>query len=266
MSDMQQIGPEELTLYAMGLLSAEENLAVQARLAQSPELQAELASIQSDLAVLSLSVDEETPAPVARERLMQQVAREKKKVIPMPAAPARKSTPLPWLGWAVAAGFAVASIGLYQSRERLQTTVAEQSAQLKLETAQMATLTADASKARAIMDALTDSSAMRVTLNLPNTKPSPQGRATYVPNKGTLLFAANNLEPLPAAKVYELWVIPANGTAPIPAGTFHPDAHGNANVVLPSIPKGVEAKAFGVTVEPEGGSKTPTLPIIMVGQ
>jgi anti-sigma-K factor RskA len=36
-------------------------------------------------------------------------------------------------------------------------------------------------------------------------------------------------------------------------------------VVLPPLPKGVEAKAFGVTVEDEGGATTPTLPIILVG-
>jgi anti-sigma-K factor RskA len=66
-------------------------------------------------------------------------------------------------------------------------------------------------------------------------------------------------------KTYELWIIPQDGTAPIPAGTFHPDDQGNASVVLPDLPKGIAAKAFGVTIEPEGGSQTPTLPIIMAG-
>jgi len=32
------------------------------------------------------------------------------------------------------------------------------------------------------------------------------------------------------------------------------------------LPKGVEAKAFGVTVEAEGGSATPTMPIVLVGE
>ncbi|MGA7857108.1 MAG: anti-sigma factor, partial [Terracidiphilus sp.] len=62
-----------------------------------------------------------------------------------------------------------------------------------------------------------------------------------------------------------LWVIPANGNAPIPAGLFRPDAAGNASVVLPPLPKGVPAKAFGVTVEKAEGSATPTAPIILAG-
>jgi len=72
------------------------------------------------------------------------------------------------------------------------------------------------------------------------------------------------MQPLPPNKTYELWVIPASG-APIPAGTFRPDASGSGSVVMPSIPQGVQAKAFGITVENAGGSQTPTMPIILSG-
>jgi anti-sigma-K factor RskA len=34
---------------------------------------------------------------------------------------------------------------------------------------------------------------------------------------------------------------------------------------MPELPKGVAAKGFGVTVEDEGGSKTPTAPIVLAG-
>ena len=115
---------------------------------------------------------------------------------------------------------------------------------------------------------MTDTSAMRVTLTTKGqTVPLPQGRATYVASKGTLIFLASNLEDLQPSKTYELWLIPATpGENPIPAGTFRPDERGNASVILPPLPKGVEAKAFGVTVENEGGSPTPTLPIVLVGE
>jgi anti-sigma-K factor RskA len=119
-----------------------------------------------------------------------------------------------------------------------------------------------------VLETMTDSSAMRVTLTTKGqTTPLPTGRATYVANKGTLIFLASNLEPLQPAKTYELWLIPAaEGQNPIPAGTFHPDGRGNASVIMPPLPKGVEAKAFGVTVEDEGGASTPTMPIILVGE
>jgi anti-sigma-K factor RskA len=63
-----------------------------------------------------------------------------------------------------------------------------------------------------------------------------------------------------------LWLIPANGQAPIPAGLFRPDASGSASLVLPPLPKDVDAKAFGVTIEDARGATTPTLPIVLSGQ
>ena len=105
---------------------------------------------------------------------------------------------------------------------------------------------------------------MRVTLVAAKTPPQPQGRAIYVRDRSSLIFLASNFHTLPAQKTYELWLIPTNG-APIPAGVFKPDAHGSATVINPPLPAGVTAKAFAVTVEPEGGSAAPTLPIVMSG-
>lgn len=289
MTDLHHIDPEDLMLHAMHLLSPDEAAAVQAHLEQCSECWQEFMAAQSDLLTVALSVDPQTPSSQARERFLRQVSREKRIVpidapvrtrqdaatdttpsgIPMAKTPHQQGKAgalLPWIGWAVAAGVTFSAVSLYHERGQLQTTVADQSAQLRSQTAQMASMSADASRARDIMDALTDSSAMRVTLNTtPSAKALPQGRAAYVADKGTLIFIADNLNPLPLSKVYELWLIPSDGTHPLPAGTFHPDARGNATVILPELPKSVEAKAFGVTVEAEGGATSPTLPIILVG-
>jgi hypothetical protein len=45
---------------------------------------------------------------------------------------------------------------------------------------------------------------------------------------------------------------------------FKPDARGTAMVMNPPLPAGVEAKAFAITIEPEQGSSTPTMPIVMM--
>jgi hypothetical protein len=168
---------------------------------------------------------------------------------------------LPWIGWAVAAGLAVAAGDFYHQRDMLRGAVTTQAGQIDH-------LTADAAAARQVLDTMTDSSAMRVTLTTKGaTATLPAGRATYVASTGRLIFLASNLEPLQPAKTYELWLIPAAaGQNPIPAGTFHPDGRGNASVIMPVLPKGVEAKAFGVTVEDEGGAATPTQPIILAGE
>ncbi len=284
----------------MQLLDNDEAAAVSAYLAQSAEARRELALIQGDLAIYAYTADMHSPPAQARERLVKQLGREKK-AVPIDRAPevagradtipangeAREgygkirgmgsgayltetedeqpkktgsAKIFPWIGWAVAAGLAVTTGDFYHEREALRSTVMTQATQLDH-------VNADAAAARQVLDALTDTSAMRVTLTQKGQAPAvPQGRATYVANKGTLIFIANNLEPLKPSKIYELWLIPAAaGETPIPAGTFRPDDRGNASVIMPPLPKGVEAKAFGVTVEDEGGATTPTLPIILAG-
>jgi anti-sigma-K factor RskA len=306
MNAPRRITSEDLALYAMQLLSQEEAAEVAAYVEQSEAARRELAEVQSDLAIYAHTVDMHAPQALTRERFLKQIAREKKAVpidraATVPERSNRVRPPFagegsseagdeglligshreqgggasltqenlpkrslagrvfPWIGWAVAAGLAVTTGDLYHQREGMQAALVSQATTLDH-------LNADAAAARQVLDAMTDTSAMQVTLTKNPTPREPQGRAIYVAGKGTLIFVANNLDPLPEAKTYELWLIPAaEGSTPIPAGTFHPDEHGNASVILPPLPKGVEAKAFGVTIEDQNGAATPTLPIILVG-
>jgi hypothetical protein len=287
--------PDDLALYAMQLLPGEDAATLMRHLEQCADCRAELARIHSDLATYALSVDLETPAEPARERLLKQVAREKKVVpIAKPAQaiakaerPTEQTAPpiasfgrggqvtaeeirpirkrsasgyiLGWSGWVIAAGLAVAISFLYGDRAAIRETVASQGEQIqRLNTA--------AASSHQLLDALTDPRAVRVTLTtkaLPHG--GPIGGVTYNPEKGSLVFLASELDPLQKYKTYELWIIPSDGAVPVPAGTFHPDDQGNASVIMPDLPKGVSAKAFGVTIENDGGSQTPTFPIIMAG-
>jgi anti-sigma-K factor RskA len=165
-----------------------------------------------------------------------------------------------WVGWGVAAALAIVATHFYQDREAIR-------ASLSAQAGQIAQLSADRAQAREVVAALTDLSAQRATLTLTKAAapPQPSGRATYLANRGTLIFLASHLDPLPAGKTYELWVIPASGAAPVPAGTFRPDARGNANVVTAKLDGVGAAKAFGITIEPSGGSSTPTMPIVLAG-
>jgi hypothetical protein len=275
--------PDDLVLYAMEFLSGEEAAVIAYHLERCAECRGEIARIHGDLAAYALTTELASPPEASLQRLMQQVAREKKVVPAAPASPPiaafgrsssilsieskedrrPKRSPgrvlLAASGWAVAAALAVAVTLLYKDRQASQDALAVQAGQLER-------LTADAASAHRLMDALTDPKAVRVSLAAkPQPKGTPQGGVTYNPSKGALVFLASDLDPLQMYKTYELWIIPADGSAPIPAGTFHPDDQGNASIIMPDLRKGVAAKAFGVTIEPDGGSPTPTPPIIMAG-
>jgi anti-sigma-K factor RskA len=301
MNSTNHIDQNELALFAMQLLSQDEAAPVKLHLEHCSDCRRELAEIQGDLATYAMTAEMHSPPAQARDRLLKQVGHERRETkvrsiergpeitgadagraesatsapetnteIISTFASGRRLTEddlptqtigrkiLPWLGWAMAAGLAVTAGDLYHERSVLQSTVATEHADL-------ARLNADAEAAHRLMDTMTDPTAMRVTLTRSKQAPVPQGKATYVPDKGSLVFIASNMEPLNPYKVYELWIIPADGRNPIPAGTFHPDERGNASVIMPELPKGVPAKAFGITIEDQGGSRTPTMPIIMAG-
>jgi anti-sigma-K factor RskA len=82
----------------------------------------------------------------------------------------------------------------------------------------------------------------------------------YVPGNQDALLVGSNLDPPPEGKVYELWYIASEGANPTPAGTFQPDANGS---VLMKTTVGRQFVAVAVSVEPPGGSTTPTKVILV---
>ena len=288
------INPDDLALFALQLLTPEEMDAMRSHLTPCGDCRQELARFQGDLAVLALTADVLAPVAASRDRLLQQIAREpRQSSIPTRVGAVATSLPagreafaaagraetqtgpgllpqepsarpnlvlrtLPWVGWAVAAGLAVSVSQMSHERDLLRDDVAGVNHQIAM-------LTEQTSAARRLLETLNNPSAQRVTLTLAKQRPVPQGKATYDADHAALVFVANNLEPLEPQKTYQLWIIPANGEAPVSAGIFHPDQQGNASVLLPKLPTGVAAKAFGVTIENDGGSPTPTMPIILAG-
>ena len=265
MTDGQHIPQEDLAFYALETLSHDESGVVRKHLSKCDECQTELASLKGDLAMVALSVDQKPLPEGARERFAQRIATEIRPNLtaarpgePVAIDRSPKFRGTGWIGWVAAAAALIVAAGLGLQVSFLK-------ARLQDRDSRIASLEASRSRAQQVAELLTTPAAQRVLLTAPKTPPAPSGRVVYLASRGELILQANNLAPVPAGKTYELWVIPADGSAPIPAGLFRPDAAGNGSVVLPSIPQGVTAKAFGVTMEDEAGSKTPTAPILLAG-
>ncbi len=266
MNANDHIAVEDLALLALLLLSEEEAGAVRAHMRECTLCTEEFGRVREDLARYALAVEPVVPPVGARDRFAASLGRDettaaKPVLVESAGSRPRRSIAahvLTWAGWAAAAAAIVIALGLKENRDSLRAALSTQHAEL-------ARYEAREARARRIVDALSDPAAVRVTLAVPKAAKEPEARATYQQKSGTLLLQAGNLQPLAPAKVYELWLIPADGGAPIAAGTFTPDAHGNANLLVPSLPGAIAAKAFGITAEPAGGSPTPTMPILLVG-
>lgn len=68
----------------------------------------------------------------------------------------------------------------------------------------------------------------------------------------------NGVPAPPAGKVYQMWLIPKDGSAPVSQGLMDEEA-----LSKPAVVEGISsAAALGITVEPAGGSQSPTLPTV----
>lgn len=243
---------DDLALLALGQLQEDERAALETHLEGCAACRRELEQIRGDMALLALSAAGPAPPKRSRERLLKAIAKE-----PRATKVVGRSSRWRMVPWMATAVFALAAVFFFEQSDRLSQKVAELQGQSAQQQSQL-------ERAREVVATLTSTDAVRVTLVAAQAPPQPQGKAIYVRDRSSLVFIANNMPALPAQKIYELWLIPTSG-APIPAGVFKPDAHGSATVIQPPLPAGVEAKAFAITIEPEQGSATPTMPIVMMG-
>jgi hypothetical protein len=253
MRDHQQIA-DDLVLYALRELPGERTSEILRHLESCPECRQQLSEITSGMAMLALSAVGSAPPQRSRERLLNAIRSE-------PRTARSFVMRRPW--WSFVPSFAavlLAAFGLMLWREN---TVLRR--KLDLSQQQVDAHQAALDRSQMVLEALTSPESAHFALVSTKSLPVPEGKASYVRRTGTLVFTAQHLEALPPQKIYQLWLIPTNDSAPMPCGTFKPDAHGNASIVMPNAQKGAWPKMFAVTVEPEGGSQTPTMPIVMAG-
>jgi anti-sigma-K factor RskA len=77
-------------------------------------------------------------------------------------------------------------------------------------------------------------------------------------SRDAVVVKMNGVPAPPAGKVYQMWLIPKDGSAPVSQGLMDAEA-----LSKPAVVKGIgSAAALGITVEPVGGSASPTLPTV----
>lgn len=90
------------------------------------------------------------------------------------------------------------------------------------------------------------------------------GRVVVDATSGDAALVVADLDPASAGKTYELWAIRGD-RPPEPAGLFAVGTERWAAARVTRIERPGEVSAFAVSIEPVGGSSSPTGPIVLVG-
>ncbi|MEV7604631.1 anti-sigma factor [Paenarthrobacter sp. NPDC089322] len=95
------------------------------------------------------------------------------------------------------------------------------------------------------------------------TAPVPGGGTATISastTKDSFVVLMDDVAPAPEGKVYQLWTLPKDGSAPVPQGTMDAET-----LSKPAVVSGLSAaSSVAITVEPTGGSTSPTLPLVLV--
>jgi len=258
---------EALALYAMGALDNPQDLAaLEAHLGACGDCRRELEALRADTALLALSATGPQPPARSRQRLLSALAAEPRVERRNPQRYALGRLRRRWVTIApvmMMAMLAVFSILLWRDLRNTRRSLNRTQAQLEQVQSDLARTNKDLAEAKMIRDLMHAPDAWPLTLVSRKTPPQPQIKTVYSKQQGALLLMASNLTPLPQDKIYQVWLLPASGGAPMSAGWFKPDSKGNGMMFHKMASADIPAKGFAVTIEPAGGSQTPTMPIVM---
>jgi hypothetical protein len=258
---------EALALYAMGTLDNPEGLAsLEAHLGTCGDCRRELEALRTDVALLALSATGPQPPARSRQRLLSAIAAEPRLERRSPQRYAVGRLHPRWFTFApvmVMLLLAVFSILLWRDVRNTRRELRHMRSQMDQMQAELEQKNKELADAKMVRDLLHAPDAKQMVLVIRKTPAQPQMKMIYSPQKGCLLLMASNTPALPEDKIYELWLLPADGSAPMAAGWFKPDGKGNGMIFHKLKSAGIEAKGFAVTVEPASGSQSPTMPIVM---
>ena len=231
---VMETGIHELTAgYALDALDPEERSAYEAHLAGCEQCRQELSSFWETTEALAVAASGPAPSPALRERILADVRAETpQNVVPLESRRRRRVVPVLAAAATIAAAAALA-LGLR---------AVDLSGQLDDTRAAL-------EQAESAAGVLADPGAQSVELQ------AGDGRLV-VDADGRAVLVLDGLDPAPAGKTYEMWVVPGgNIEQASPAGLF-PGSAGREVVPLDVTVQSGDVVA--VTVEPAGGVDAPT--------
>ena len=229
-----ETGIHELTAgYALDALDPEERSAYEAHLAGCEQCRQELSSFWETTEALAVAASGPAPSPALRERILADVRAETpQNVVPLESRRRRRVVPV------LAAAAAIAAVAALAFGLR----AVDLSGQLDDTRAAL-------EQAESAAGVLADPGAQSVALS------AGDGRLV-VDADGRAVLVLDGLDPAPAGKTYEMWVVPGGDIGQAsPAGLF-PGSDGREVVALDGTVQSGDVVA--VTVELAGGVDAPT--------
>lgn len=244
-----------LELYVAGTLNREDSYEVYSYIQQYPEIKEYVKSIeQTVIKIAEIS----TPKNLKSDPFSKLINRIDKKQ--------GKVVPIRWysyMGWAACVILSIGVFSLYHSKQQIKNSLIEQVASNQIiksekEKAQKDLITTklELNNKEEVIAFMANKETIKVDLAGQTVSPQSYAAVYWDKNKQEMYLDLDGLPPAPEGKVYQLWSLTLNPLTPTSLGTL--DAYNKGERFI-KVTNNNTSQAFGITLEPEGGSLAPTL-------
>lgn len=238
-----------LELYVAGSLSEKENEEVHAAIIENPELLKEVLSIEN--AVVKLTAFAKKDAAYSFNSIKNQLNIGTQKVVSISKP---KTNWAQYSGWAAAVLVGSMLVWSVSQNNNLKEQIATEKEQLEEQIDKASNSLAEAEK---LITIFRDKDIISVPLAGQKVSPNSYAKVYWDKKTNAIYLDAKGLPEPPKGKVYQVWSLKLSPLTPTSLGTI--DTFTADNNKIFTINNANESEAFGITLEPEGGSESPTL-------
>ena len=238
-----------LELYVAGSLSEKENEQVHAAIKEHPELLAEVQSIEK--AIIALTAAAKKDDVYSFNDIKNKLESTKTKVISIDKP---KNNWWQYAGWVASVIIGSFLVFTISENNSLKEQVAKEKEQLELQIEKASNSLAEAEK---LLTIFRNKDIISVPLAGQKVSPNSYAKVYWDKKTNSIYLDAKGLPEPPKGKVYQVWSLKLSPLTPTSLGTintFTTDANKIFTIENPNA-----SEAFGITLEPEGGSASPTL-------
>lgn len=245
-----------LELYVAGLLSDEENLDVHKNALEHAGIKDEVLAIESAILELTKAVAPQYTKRRGFDDVKVRIGERKDaKLVQLPKE--EKSNLSSYIGWAAALLFGAGLIWFYVQNEQLQSDIQVVEGQNDVLEQQIFENRESSANTEELLNSLRDKNVIVIPLGGQEVSPESYAKAYWNKEQRKVLIDAQGLPEPPDGMVYQVWSLKMDPLTPTSVGLLENFTADENKVFTLNNPN--ESEAFGITLEPAGGSEGPTM-------
>ncbi|MEW5675974.1 anti-sigma factor [Flavobacterium enshiense] len=257
MNSREYIESGILELYVFGKLSETEMQEVQQMAADNPAMRTEIAAIEKAVINLSYSVSPNISSETYN-RIREELLGNDPKVIKLKP----KTNWAQYMGWAASFIILLGAGLMYlhmndTMNEKINLEIDKNKTDFEKMQQSVSTMEEKNKAAEDMMEILRDNNNTIVALGGQAVMPSASAKIYWNKTTQTVYVDAKNLPDPPQGMVYQVWSLKMNPLTPTSIGLLEKVMTGSSKMYR--VDNTSDAEAFGITLEPEGGSELPTM-------